>query len=357
MFPNVGTGRRKEVKRVRFLWAGRWAPARFLLREANMKYLLFIFIGSLSVLCLHAQGSHAQGAGPQGSHAQGGDPQGSQGGGPQGYWRSDDNKGFFEGLESVEMRVDRSGNTLSGNVYYIWEHGIYFQDISLEGNTLGGDSSELKETGLVANRNGNFPGDCRGIFHLHYSKDKNKEYLTGVWKKPPGAKERCPDTRVTFYRAIHSETPGPAPLTGEGPRTGVLPVATPASAPAPNPDSLRLVMFKTRKDSLELVVPHHADTARLEFYDNGIVDHDRISLFLGDSLVLKNYELLAEPRIMRIDLNKNKIENVLSLYAENEGDIPPNTALMVIYVDDQRYEVRLSSDMKTNARVIFKKLP
>lgn len=298
-----------------------------------MKHLLFILMGLSAAFCLHAQGT--------------------QGSGPQGYWRSDDNKGFFEGLESVEMRVDRSGNALSGNVYYIWEHGLYFQDVSLEGSTLGGDSAYLKETALVANRNGNFAGDCRGIFHLRYSKDKNNEYLTGVWKKPPGAAEHCSDTKVTFYRAIRQTVPAASPLAGDGPRTGVLPVAVPVQ----NPDSLRLVLFRARKDSLELVVPHHADTARLEFYDNGIVDHDRISLFLGDSLVLKNYELLAEPRIMRIDLDKNKVENILSLYAENEGDIPPNTALMVIYVDDQRYEVRLSSDMRTNAKVVFKKLP
>jgi hypothetical protein len=296
-----------------------------------MKSGLFIFIWCGILSCAHAQG-------------------------PQGYWRSDDNKGFFDGLESVEMRVDRSGNTLSGNVYYIWEHGIYFQDISLAGSTLGGDSAELKETGLVANRNGNFPGDCRGIFHLRYSRDKNKEYLTGIWKKPPGGKERCPDTKVTFYRSIHLDEPRTAPLAGTGPGRGVLPV-TAVSGPAPDPDSLRLVSFKTRRDSLELIVPHHGDTARLEFYDNGIIDHDRISLFLGDSIMLKNYELLAEPKIMRLMLDKGRRENILSLYAENEGDIPPNTALMVIYVDDQRYEVRLSSDMKTNAKVIFKKLP
>ena len=282
----------------------------------------------------------------------------AQNGGPQGYWRSDDNKGFFDGLESVEMRVDRAGNTLSGNVYYIWEHGLYFQDVSLGGSTLSGDSLILSEIALVANRNGNFAGDCRGIFHLRYSRDKNMEYLTGIWKKPPGSNARCAETTVTFYRAIHKEIPISAPLAGPAIQSSSKGVATPfVNTPAVNEDSLRMVSFKTRKDSLELIVPHHGDTARLEFYDNGIIDHDRISLFLGDSLILKNYELLAEPRIMHLDLNKARPENVLSLFAENEGDIPPNTALMVIYVDDQRYEVRLSSDMRTNARVVFKKIP
>jgi hypothetical protein len=60
--------------------------------------------------------------------------------------------------------------------------------------------------------------------------------------------------------------------------------------------------------------------------------------------------------MMQLILPKGKMENILALYAENEGDIPPNTALMVIYVDDKRFEVRLSSDMKTNAKVVFKSI-
>jgi hypothetical protein len=295
----------------------------------------------------------------------------SLGQGPQGYWLSDNKNGFFEGLDNMEMRIDGAGNTLSGNVYYIWEHGIYYQDISLEGRTLSGDSVELNEMELVTNRNGKFPGDCKGIFHLYYSKQGKKEYLTGIWKKPPGSKLHCPDSKVVFYRMTPDGSPlrliaqaksvppktvaqtGPAPvIKAAAPPVAALVVA----APPPDPDSLRWQLFRSRKDSLELVVPHLSDTVNLEFYDDGIIDHDRISLFLGDSLMLKNYELLATPKMMQLILPKGKMENILALYAENEGDIPPNTALMVIYVDDKRFEVRLSSDMKTNAKVVFKSI-
>ena len=45
--------------------------------------------------------------------------------------------------------------------------------------------------------------------------------------------------------------------------------------------------------------------------------------------------------------------NELVLYAENLGSIPPNTALMIITDGTNRYEVRLSSDLKNNASVRF----
>jgi hypothetical protein len=298
--------------------------------------------------------------------------------GPSGYWLSEDKTGFFEGLESVEMRLDPSGNAYSGSVYYLWEHGIYYQAISLEGKVLPGDSIELREIALVANRNGIFPNDCRGIFHLHYRHDNDKEYLEGMWKRPAGSRIRCADTHVTFYRNIPPDaawnrptgnatkrvarigtkaTEKPAPVAAPAPPPVAAPAPPPvASAPPPNEDSLRFVSFKSRRDSLELTVSHKADTARLELYDNGIIDGDRISLFLGDSLILKNYELSADAHVLTLHLNPSKGEQVLSLYAENLGAIPPNTALMIMYIDDQRYEVRLSSDMKTNARVVFQRV-
>lgn len=296
--------------------------------------------------------------------------------GPAGYWLSQDKTGFFEGLESVEMRVDPSGSGFSGSIYYLWEHGIYYQAVSLEGRALPGDSIELREVALVANRNGIFPNDCRGIFHLHYSRDDGREYLTGLWRKPAGTKTRCADTRVTFFRQIPPDAPWAHKPTGNAPsrKTRVpVPVAAPspepvakaaapvASAPvaaAPvNEDSVRFASFKSRRDSVEMIVNHHSDSARVELYDNGLVDHDRVSLFLGDSLILRNYELLATVHAFTLHLDHPLREQVLSLFAENLGDIPPNTALMVIYIDDQRVEVRLSADLITNARVVFRRLP
>jgi hypothetical protein len=41
------------------------------------------------------------------------------------------------------------------------------------------------------------------------------------------------------------------------------------------------------------------------------------------------------------------------MYAENLGEIPPNTALMVVNDGEKRYEVRISSDLKNSGTIHF----
>lgn len=53
-----------------------------------------------------------------------------------------------------------------------------------------------------------------------------------------------------------------------------------------------------------------------------------------------------------LDITPGK-NNELLMFAENLGNIPPNTALMVITDGSKRYEVRLAADLKNNASVRF----
>ena len=46
-------------------------------------------------------------------------------------------------------------------------------------------------------------------------------------------------------------------------------------------------------------------------------------------------------------------ENVVTMYAENLGTIPPNTAVMIVTDGKRRYEVRMESDLKKSGSVIF----
>jgi hypothetical protein len=48
-------------------------------------------------------------------------------------------------------------------------------------------------------------------------------------------------------------------------------------------------------------------------------------------------------------------ENELTMVAENLGSIPPNTSLMIIYVNGVRHEARLESTENSSAMIRFKK--
>lgn len=56
---------------------------------------------------------------------------------------------------------------------------------------------------------------------------------------------------------------------------------------------------------------------------------------------------------LTLNVDKNADMNELIMYAENLGTIPPNTALMVVTDGDNRYEVRISSDLKKSGVIRF----
>jgi hypothetical protein len=113
--------------------------------------------------------------------------------------------------------------------------------------------------------------------------------------------------------------------------------------------------FKTRRNNVQQVIETAADSVIVKLYDNGDIDNDSVSVFLNGEIVQKNQKLKASEITLTVQLNKDKETNDLTLFAENLGLFPPNTALLVMEVDGKRYEVRLSSSLVHNATVRFVK--
>lgn len=88
-------------------------------------------------------------------------------------------------------------------------------------------------------------------------------------------------------------------------------------------------------------------------YDNGEIDGDSISLFFNNKLLLSHKRLSDKPLTLNLDVDLNRDVNELIMYAENLGTIPPNTALMVVNDGDNRYEVRISSDLQKSGAIRF----
>jgi hypothetical protein len=93
---------------------------------------------------------------------------------------------------------------------------------------------------------------------------------------------------------------------------------------------------------------------RLSFYDNGEIDGDSISVFLNGKLIVAHQGLLERAFNVYVQLDSNLDVNEVSMFAENLGKYPPNTALMVISDGDKRYETYLSSDFSGNATIRLK---
>ena len=94
---------------------------------------------------------------------------------------------------------------------------------------------------------------------------------------------------------------------------------------------------------------------KVDLYDDGDVDGDIVSVYYNGKPILSNKKLTGKPLTISLTADPEKTENELLIYAENEGNIPPNTALMIVTDGTTRTEVRVTSDAKKNGVVLFTK--
>jgi hypothetical protein len=109
--------------------------------------------------------------------------------------------------------------------------------------------------------------------------------------------------------------------------------------------------FKERAIDIQNEIEVSSDSLTVDFYDNGEVDGDSISVFFNEKLLGANLKLSARSVRMELKLDSTKEINTLAMFANNLGAIPPNTALMLVYDGKKRYEIRLSSNLEKNAAV------
>ncbi|MCP2937382.1 hypothetical protein NK983_32285, partial [Salmonella enterica subsp. enterica serovar Typhimurium] len=83
----------------------------------------------------------------------------------------------------------------------------------------------------------------------------------------------------------------------------------------------------------------HSATVRVELYDNGTIDNDSVSLFLNNREVLPASRLTHKAIRLTLTLDPNLEYNELSMFAENLGAIPPNTAALILYDGNIRHEL------------------
>jgi hypothetical protein len=91
------------------------------------------------------------------------------------------------------------------------------------------------------------------------------------------------------------------------------------------------------------------DSITLHLYDNGKVDHDTVTVFFNRQIVAENMALSLKPIIIRLSLKPGI--NEVALFAQNLGEIPPNTALCILYAGTKRYDINLSSSLATNGTI------
>ena len=102
-----------------------------------------------------------------------------------------------------------------------------------------------------------------------------------------------------------------------------------------------------RKVKIEKIFKVSSNKVTIKVWDLNLEDGDRISLYLNNENILKDYQLLNKKHKLEASLKEGV--NMFILHAENMGKTPPNTAAVSIKDGNKSHNLVLKSNMKKSA--------
>lgn len=226
---------------------------------------------------------------------------------------------------NMELQISATGNKITGTSYHFSDTSNYVKE-NFEGVYIP-DSNiiRISETGVATFH---IPADCIPCikkYELSFHKGGNEEQLRGSWTgKTMDGKTACPPGTIVLTRIVKSAFEPKLPPT-----------------------------LTNRSNELVREIKVDTGTIRLDFYDNGQIDGDTISVYVNNMPVVSNQMLKAKPITVNIKIDLKRTQQEVIMVGENLGTIPPNTALMIVNAGEKRYQLYLTSDEKKNALVRF----
>ena len=121
-----------------------------------------------------------------------------------------------------------------------------------------------------------------------------------------------------------------------------------------NPNIPTPKVLSNRENELVKRITINTKEVVIDIYDNGIIDNDTVSVYLDKKLVISKQRLTDKPITFKFTMDEENDYHEVVMVADNLGDIPPNTSLMIVKSGEKRYEVHIASTEQKNAVVIFK---
>ena len=324
-----------------------------------------------------------------------------------GQWRGgfQENSYNYSGLGgnniTYVLELTTEGSRVFGYsyTYFIERNKKYYTICRLTGS-LNRETNDLVVTEIERTKFNTPPNfqNCFQTHRLHYEKGENDiEYLRGTWIPAPNQGPGCGSGTTVLSRKVAERLPfgirpsersnntAKAPAKKPAPKKQVTvtpkktdpviaqkPIQTqpkieresatamkpPAEQKAEIKNNNRIAerspKLENRKKNVLRTIVIEQPTFQVDFYDNGEIDGDSITVYYNGRAVLSNKKLTDKPISLTLTLDKNADQNEVVMYAENLGFIPPNTALMIVTDGSKRYVVRMESDLGKSGSVIFK---
>ncbi|WP_127125549.1 hypothetical protein [Pseudoflavitalea rhizosphaerae] len=287
-------------------------------------------------------------------------------------------KVFLEELKIVEVRM--SGRSDACIMTYFLQYSKIGNEEFLEGSysSMNTTDSTSCGRGRVFLRKVQTSDFYKEPFLLKKEAEKKPPIVKAAPAKPapksnPAAKPNtgtAKTTTTTKSSGTKKSTPTTSSNTTKKTQQPVVKPATPqpltSLPPQPKLDTIKKVDVKPRitlptpkvisgrQNELVQTITTDARKLIINIYDNGTIDNDTISVYHNKKLVLSKKRLTDKPLTIEIELSEEDDLHELVMVAENLGEFPPNTSLMVVNAGKKYYEVRITSTEQKNAVVVFK---
>lgn len=330
-----------------------------------------------------------------------------------GQWKGGfvDNSASFIGFggEKIDyvLELETKGSNVTGYSYtYFTDQGKRYYTICKLKGTINPATKEIIVTEFERTKY-NTPPEISNCFQTHKLKyvqeNPDTESLQGTWVPAPNQNGNCGYGRTSLARNVVKRNPNLAqrnnptanrknqpfrdmnrvqqpavtkqtkPVIKETDKKPIVASKPPLTVPGTakrdtvrkeisvvnspikkeQPITSANLKFEQRINTVLKTIPIKNETFTVDFYDNGEIDGDSISVFYNGKLLLSHKKLTNKPITLTLTADTDRSLNELVMYAENMGEIPPNTALMIVRDGDNRYEARITSDTQKNGTIRF----
>lgn len=116
-----------------------------------------------------------------------------------------------------------------------------------------------------------------------------------------------------------------------------------------------IILTRIKESAFKEIPEIKVDTGRirLDFYDNAIVDGDSITVLVDNQVVFSHQRLTEVPLTTYVQIDVTHAFHEVEMIAENQGSIPPNTAILIITAGTARHQLILNSTEQKSAKVRF----
>ncbi|MFY7899147.1 MAG: hypothetical protein ACOVNY_03110 [Chitinophagaceae bacterium] len=251
-----------------------------------------------------------------------------------------------------ELNLEQKGKVVTGTMNY------YFRD-SLFSNKIEGTFNAatrkltLKKQPIIFFKSSNtkIGIDCPSFAEFTLRVSKVNSVLSGIMYTTDDYKYTCPEINFSFKKNEDSLVQSLERFKEQN--TEEAPVVAKINKPI----NIVEATFKNRLQQIFQEIEVENDILKIELYDNGAIDYDSVSLFFNQKEIVPKSMLHFNAITIDVTVDTTVAYNELSMFAHNEGEVAPNTAVLILYDGKKRHEIVLSSDMKKNAtiRIISKK--